>query len=109
MSLIPIAIADLGANLDAALTATGVDGRWMYGSPPLLTAHIIVSTNTATLRLYVYDDELARWFPSEAAAQVVAVGVRELRFNTAAVPGNYALVQEAGAGTAVYRFHSGHN
>lgn len=109
MSLTPIAIADLGASLDAALTATGVDGKHEYMAPPLLVAHVIVTTASVDLRLYVYDDELGRWFPSAVAVATLDVGLWEVRFNTAAVPGNYALVKEAGSGTAAYRFHSGHN
>lgn len=109
MALTPIAIAALGAGLDAALTAAGVDGKWMYGSPPLLVAHAVVTTATADLRLYVYDEELGFWFPSAVAVATYAVGKQELRFNTAAVPGYYALVQEAGTGTVTYKFHEGHN
>ena len=109
MSLSPIAIADLGASLDAAPGASGVDGKHMYASPPLLVAHVVVTVNTADLRLYVYDQELGKWIPSAVAVATYAVGVHELRFNTAAVPGNYAMVKEAGSGTVAYTFHSGHN
>ena len=106
--LAPIALADLGADLDAALDATGVDGKHEYMSPQLLAAKVIVTTAAIDLRLYCYDEEIGRWFPSETATQTCAVGVRELRFTTAEIKGYYALVKtDGGAGVAQYAFREG--
>lgn len=108
-NLVPIAIADLGASLDALPDATGVDGKHESMSPILLVACAIITVNTADLRLYRYDEALARWIPSAVAAATYAVGVHELRFNTAGIGGLYALVKTAGLGTVEYAFREGRN
>lgn len=112
----PIALADLGAGLDAALTAAALqdsDGRPLHVSmsPPLLAACGRVTTSTAGLRLYRYDEELARWVPSAVPQatvdNTVDAGVWELRFTTAGISGYYALVQETGTGVVDYVFRPG--
>jgi len=108
-NLAPIAIAALGAGLDAALDAAGVDGKHVFAAPPLLVLKVRITVNTADLRLYCYDPELGYWVPSAVAVATYAVGLHELRFNTAAVSGYYALVQEAGTGVVEYVFRPGRN
>lgn len=112
-ALTPIAIADLGAGLDALPTAVGVTGRWVSMGPQLLMIAARVITAAATVRLYRYDAELLRWVPSAVVAQVldpaVDAGLYELRFNTAAIDGLYALVQTAGAGVVSYYVRPGRN
>lgn len=109
MALVPIAVADLGASLDALPAAAGVTGKHVGMSPPLLVAAIIVSTAAVDLRLYRYDSELLRWIPSATAAATYGTGVHELQWITAAVKGLYALVQTGGAGTVSYVFRPGTN
>lgn len=81
--------------------------------PRLLVADAKVTTATATVRLYRYNEEMGVWVPSAVAAVVldpaVDGGVAELRFNTAAIPGYYALVRTAGTGTVSYQFRPGSN
>lgn len=109
--LAPIALAALGADLDAALDAVGVDNLHEYMSPQLLVVCGRVTTASATLRLYRRDEEIGRWVPSAVAAVTVApgtdTGVFEMRFITAEVTGNYALVLEALTGTVEYVFRPG--
>lgn len=118
MPLAPIALADLGASLDAALSAAALNpgGTPAYvgpAAPPLLVLKARVTGATATVRLYCYDEELGYWVPSAVAAQVldntVDGGLYELRFNTAMVAGYYALVQTAGAGVVSYVYRLGRN
>lgn len=113
MALTPIALAALGASLDALPTAAGVTGKHAGISPKLLVACGVVTSATAGLRLYRYDSELGRWVPSAVARATVdpAVdgGVFELRFNTAEISGLYALVNETATGTVSYVFRSGQN
>jgi hypothetical protein len=81
--------------------------------PRLLMLCAKVTTATATVRLYRYDEELGEWIPSAVAAQVldpaVDGGLYELRFNTAGVSGYYVLVRTAGTGTVTYVFRGGRN
>jgi hypothetical protein len=116
--LTPILLSALGDDLDAALDADGLlaeDDTPLHAgmSPLLLVACGVVSEDTATLRLYRHDEELGRWVPSAVAADVVDpeedAGVFELRYNTAGIPGRYALVQEDGDGEVEYVFRSGRN
>ncbi len=116
-NLAPIALADLGAGLDAALDAAalnpGGEPAYMFAAPPLLVACGRVTGAVAGLRLYRHDGDLGRWVPSAVAVASVNpatdAGVFELRFNTAAVTGYYALVQESGAGVVEYVFRPGRN
>ena len=113
MAFTPIALASLGASLNALPTAAGVTGRHAGHSPKLMVLKGIVITSTAALRLYCYDSELLRWVPSEKAAQTVDPsvdgGVFEIRVNTAEIAGLYALVQESGTGVVSYVFRPGQN
>ena len=107
----PIALASLGAGRDAALDAAGVAGRHVYQGPPLLVAAGRVTGATADLRLYRRDSRLGRWVPSSVPKTTVdpAVdgGVFELRFVSAGIKGEYAIVQEAGAGVVDYYLYEG--
>lgn len=106
-NLTPIALADLGAGLDASLTASGVDGKHVGMSPQLLVADCVVTTASADLRLHRYNEALGKWIPSAVAAATYAVGVHELRFVTAEISGRYALVKVGGSGTVEYVFRTG--
>lgn len=112
-ALATVALADLGGSRDAAIDATGVAGRTFYGAPKLLVLAARVVTNSATVRLHRRDKILDRWVPSAVAAQVLDPGtdggLYELRFNTASIEGDYALVQEAGTGTVTYVPRPGSN
>lgn len=106
----PIAIADLGAGLDAALSAVGVVGNWMLSGPRVLEAVGRVQGGTADLRFYRRDARLGRWVPLAPLATVdsgVDAGVFALRITSAEIEGEYALVKMAGAGTVTYHFSAG--
>lgn len=113
--LTPIPLADLGADLDTDPEHEDLqaDGHPLHAglSPRLLLACGIVTDDTATLRLYRYDAELARWVPSKVEAETVNPatdsGVFEMRFTCAEISGRYALVQESGDGEVTYVFRPG--
>lgn len=111
----PLALADLGAGLDANPDTLIAAGKHVVSSAPdKLAAHVNMTgaAATASLRLYIYEPAFGRWVPSVIAAQTLDTSVAEtyeMRWDCGGINAHRALVKTGGTGTSTisYVFRQG--